>query len=88
MVFYRRHELCFLRFGSTLEGIVIMSTLQQRVAEVLNDSSPVYVVDASEANAVDSIFDTLQKAEADLNAAQTRVENLKWQLAKAREYQA
>jgi polyhydroxyalkanoate synthesis regulator phasin len=65
-----------------------MSTLQQRVAEVLSDSSPAYVVDDSEANVVDSIFDMLQKAEADLHAAQTRVENLKWQLAKAQEYQA
>jgi hypothetical protein len=65
-----------------------MSTLQQRVADVLSDSSPVYVVDDSEANVVDSIFDMLQKAEADLHAAQVRVENLKWKLAKAKEYQA
>jgi hypothetical protein len=65
-----------------------MSTLQQRVAEVLSDSLPVYVVDNSEANAVESIFDMLQKAEADLDAAQARVDNLKWKLAKAQEYQA
>jgi hypothetical protein len=65
-----------------------MSTLQQRVAEVLSDSPPVYVVDNSEVNAVESIFDMLQKAEADLHAAQARVEKLKWQLAKAQEYQA
>ena len=63
-----------------------MSILQQRVSEFLSDSSPVYVVDDSEPNTVDSIFDVLQKAEADLQSAQVRVENLRWQLTK--EYQA
>jgi polyhydroxyalkanoate synthesis regulator phasin len=65
-----------------------MSTLQQRVAEVLSDSLPVYALDDFEANAVDTIFNMLQKAEADLHAAQDRVDNLKWKLAKAQEYQA
>jgi polyhydroxyalkanoate synthesis regulator phasin len=65
-----------------------MSTLQQRLAEILSDRPPVYVVDDSEANAIDSIVDMLQKAESDLHAAQVRVEKLKWQLAKAQEYQA
>jgi hypothetical protein len=65
-----------------------MSTLQQRVAEVLSDSLPVYALDDSEANAVDSIFDLLQKAKVDLHAAQDRVDNLKWKLAKAQEHQA
>ena len=65
-----------------------MSTLQQRVAEILSDSSPGYVVEELETHPVDSIFEMLQKAEAELHAAEARVENLKWQLAKAREYQA
>ncbi len=65
-----------------------MSTLQQRVAEVLSDSAPVYVSDDSDVNAVDSIFGMLQKAEADLHVAQARVDNLKWKLAKAQEHQA
>jgi hypothetical protein len=47
-----------------------------------------YALDDSEANAVESIFDMLQKAEADLDAVQARVDNLKWKLAKAQEYQA
>ncbi len=65
-----------------------MSTLQQRVADVLRDTPPLYALDDSEANAVESIFDMLQKAEADLDAVQARVDNLKWKLAKAQEHQA
>ena len=65
-----------------------MSTLQQRISEVLIDSSPAYASYDSDANAVDSIFDMLQKAEADLHAAQARVDDLKWKLEKAQEYQA
>jgi polyhydroxyalkanoate synthesis regulator phasin len=65
-----------------------MSSLQQRVADVLNDSSPSDVSYDSDANVVSSIVDMLQKAEADLHAAQARVDNLKWNLAKAQEYQA
>lgn len=64
-----------------------MSTLQQRVAELLNDSAPRYVVEELEANAVDSLFDMLEKAEAELLAAQTRVDNFKWKLVKAQEHQ-
>jgi len=65
-----------------------MSTLQQRVSEVLIDSSPAYVSYDSDADVVDSVFDMLQKAEADLQAAQARVDDLKWKLTKAQEYQA
>jgi len=64
-----------------------MSTLQQRVANVLSDSLPLYALDDSEATAVESIFELLQKAEADLDAVQSRVDNLKWKLAKAQEHQ-
>lgn len=67
--------------------MALMTTLQQRIADVLRDSSHQHVPDTSEADMVDSIFDLLQKAEADLDAAQTRVESLKWKLAKAQEYQ-
>ena len=72
----------------TLEIMNLMSTLQQRVAEVLRDTSHEYAADDSEANAVDSVFDLLQKAEADLQDAQARIDNLKWKLAKAQEHQA
>ena len=65
-----------------------MSTLQQRVADVLSDSSNDYAADDSEANVVDSIFDLLHKAESDLADAQARIDNLKWKLAKAQEHQA
>jgi len=72
----------------TLETVNLMSTLQQRVAHVLRDTSHEYAADDSEANAVDSVFDLLQKAEADLQDAQARIDNLKWKLAKAQEHQA
>lgn len=65
-----------------------MSTLQQRVREILNNGQADYTSAESEADAVDSIFDLLQKAELDLKAAQTRVDDLKWKLAKAREHQS
>lgn len=67
--------------------MALMTNLQQRIADVLRDDSNRYASDDSEANAVDSVFDLLQKAEADLHAAQTRVDNLKWKLAKAQEHQ-
>lgn len=67
--------------------MALMTTLQQRIADVLRDSSHEYASDDSEANAVDTIFDLLQKAEADLHAVQTRVDNLKWQLAKVQEHE-
>ena len=64
-----------------------MSTLQQRVKEILSDVPPDLTSDDSETDVVNSIFDMLQKAEADLNAAQARIDHLKWSLAKAREHQ-
>jgi hypothetical protein len=67
--------------------MVLMSSLQQRVNEILSDVLPDYVSDDSEADVVNSIYDMLQKAEAELNAARTRVDNLRWKLAKAQEYQ-
>jgi len=63
-----------------------MSTLQQRVTDILSDSQTNYASDNSEADVVDSIFDMLQKAEDELNSAQARVDNLKWKLAKAQEH--
>lgn len=76
-----------LRFDSILKAAAPMSTLQQRVAGLLNESAPAYVAEESEADAVNSIFDMLEKAEAELDAAQTRVDNLKWKLLKAQEHQ-
>ena len=64
-----------------------MNTLEQRVAGVLRGSPYEYASDDSGADVVNSIYDLLQGAEADLHAAQARVETLKWQLAKAQEYQ-
>jgi len=65
-----------------------MSTLQQRVKEVLSGAPTDYASDDSDADMVNTVFDLLQKAEDDLNAAQARVDNLKWKLAKAQEHQA
>jgi len=62
-----------------------MSNLQQRVAKILNDGPKIQIADDTEANAVDTIFELLQKAEAELKNSQTRVDDLKWKLAKARE---
>jgi hypothetical protein len=67
--------------------MVLMSSLQQRVNEILSDALPDYASDDSEADVVNSIYDMLQKAEAELSAARTRVDNLRWKLAKAQEYQ-
>lgn len=64
-----------------------MSTLQQRVKDILSDGTMTYDTDDSETDVVNSIFDMLQKAENDLSEAQARVDNLKWKLAKAQEHQ-
>lgn len=63
-----------------------MSSLQQRVNQILSDAVPDYASDDSEADVINSIYDMLQKAEADLSAARTHVDDLKWKLAKAQEY--
>jgi hypothetical protein len=68
--------------------MIPMGTLQQRVKEILSGAPPDYASDDSDADIVNSAFDMLQKAEDDLNAAQARVNNLKWKLAKAQEHQA
>jgi len=65
-----------------------MSTLQQRVKDILSDGPVTYAADDSETDVVNSIFDMLQKAETDLSEAQARVDNLKWKLAKAQEHQS
>lgn len=53
----------------------------------LSGRPPVYAADdaSSEVAVVDSLFGMLQNAEGDLQAAQDRVERLKWELAKANE---
>jgi hypothetical protein len=63
-----------------------MSTLQQRVSDILSDVPTNYASDDSEADVVDSIFDMLQKAENELNNTQARVDNLKWKLVQAQEH--
>lgn len=85
-LFYIRHELCKHRLAKYVDSVVLMSSLQQRVNQILSDAVPDYASDDSEADVINSIYDMLQKAEADLSAARTRVDNLKWKLAKAQEY--
>ena len=70
------------------QGTIRMSTLQQRVKDILSDGPVTYAADDSETDVVNSIFDMLQKAETDLSEAQARVDNLKWKLAKAQEHQS
>ena len=64
-----------------------MNNLQQRVNMYLSGRPPEYAADdaGSEVAVVDSLFSMLQTAEGDLQAAQGRVERLKWELAKAKE---
>lgn len=76
------------RLQALTETTGTMTNLQQRIADVLHESSHGYASVEPETNRVDSIYDLLKKAEADLHSAQVRVDNLKWKLAKAREYQA
>jgi hypothetical protein len=65
--------------------MVGMSTLQQRVTQVLSDGASGYATEDSEIDIVDSLSRMLQKAEADLDAVQAHVDNLKWKLAKAQQ---
>jgi len=53
----------------------------------LSGRPPEYAADdaVSEVAVVDSLFSMLQAAEADVQAAQGRVERLKWELARVRE---
>lgn len=64
-----------------------MNNLQQRVNMYLSGRPPEYAADdaVSEVAVVDSLFSMLQAAEADVQAAQGRVERLKWELARVRE---
>ena len=66
--------------------MVLMSSLQQRVNKILSDAVPNYASDDSESDVINSIYDMLQQAEADLIDARTRVDDLRWKLAKAQEY--
>jgi hypothetical protein len=76
--FINRYALCIY---------LHMNNLQQRVNMYLSGRPPEYPADDanSEVAVVDSLFSMLQTAEGDLQAAQGRVERLKWQLAKAKE---
>jgi hypothetical protein len=59
------------------------NSLQQRVDKYLSGNPTTYVVEEAGEEAVEDIFNILQKAEEDLKAAQERVDRLKWELAKA-----
>lgn len=62
-----------------------MNTLQQRVNCYLSARPREHSADDPGSElALDSLLSMLQKAEFDLQAAQSRVERLKWELAKAR----
>ena len=76
------------RLARHVDSVVLMSSLQQRVNKILSDGAPNYASDDSEADVINSIYDMLLTAEADLSAAQIRVDNLRWKLAKAQEYKS
>lgn len=59
------------------------NSLQQRVDKYLSGKPRAYVVEEVGEEAVEDIFNIVQKAEEDLKAAQERVDRLKWELAKA-----
>jgi hypothetical protein len=59
------------------------NSLQQRVDKYLSGNPTTYVVEEAGEEAVEDIFNIVQKAEVDLKAAQERVDRLKWELAKA-----
>lgn len=61
------------------------NSLRQRVDKYLHDNPRAYVVEEGGEEAVEDIFNIVQKAEEDLKAAQERVDGLKWELAKAQE---
>ena len=59
-------------------------SLQQRVNGYLRGHPLAYAVEEPKEEAVEAIFSLLQRAEKDLEAAQERVDRLKWELEKAR----
>ena len=59
-------------------------TLQQRVNDLLHDNPIGYAVETPKEEAAEAISSLLQRAEDDLQAAQERVNRLKWALEKAR----
>jgi uncharacterized protein involved in exopolysaccharide biosynthesis len=59
------------------------NSLQQRVDKYLSGNPTTYVVEEAGEEAVEDIFNIVQKAEEDLKAAQERVDRLKWELTKA-----
>lgn len=61
------------------------ASLQQRVDTYLRSNPTGYVVEEAGEDAVESIFDMVQKAEEDLKAAQQRLDRLRWELAKVQE---
>ena len=62
----------------------VKQTLQQRVTSLLRSEHSGYVSGESDIETVDAIYQTLLRAEKDLEAAQERVDRLKWELAKAK----
>jgi hypothetical protein len=61
------------------------NSLQQRVDKYLSGNPTTYVVEEAGEEAVEDIFDIVQKAEEHLKAAQERVDRLKWELTMAQE---
>ena len=59
-------------------------SLHQRVSNYLRDKPIEYAREESEAEALDAMLDMLRKSEEDLQAAQERVDRLKWEVAKAK----
>jgi len=59
-------------------------SLQQRVNRYLRGNPLGYALEEPKEESVEAIFSLLKRAEADLEAAQERVDRLKWELEKAR----
>ena len=59
-------------------------SLRNRINEYLRANPMVYAVEEPNEDALDAILSLLRRAEKDLEAAQERVDRLKWALEKAR----
>lgn len=59
-------------------------SLQQRINELLHSNPVAFAIEEPKEESVDALFTLLARAERELEAAQNRVDRLKWELEKAR----
>jgi len=59
-------------------------SLQQRINALLRSNPVAYAIEEPKEESVDALFTLLARAERELEAAQNRVDRLKWELEKAR----